>query len=76
MDGLRRTRLTSPPQAFAFPEPQGSFSIEHSSVSWFLRQQKKESGTWFTTFVFLRKEPIYLATRKHDSVVQCTLQTL
>jgi hypothetical protein len=45
MDGLRRTRLTSPPQAFAFPEPQGSFSIEHSSVSWFLRQAKERE--WY-----------------------------
>jgi hypothetical protein len=39
--------LTPPPQAFAFPEPQGSFSIWNSSGTWFLfLANGKRDVTW------------------------------
>ena len=52
-----------------FRKPCGSFSIGNSSVSWFLRLAKEREVHWFTTLVFLRKETMYLATRKHSSVI-------
>jgi|SRR6266478_4926126 len=54
-----------------FPEPQGSFSvlIDHLGLGSHPRKQKKESVQWSHTEMFLPKEPIYLGTPKHFSVV-------
>ena len=61
-----------------FPEPQGSFSvlIDHLGLGTLPggqvtspRKQKKESVQWSHTETFLPKEPIYLGTPKHFSVV-------
>src|SRR2546426_1834515 len=51
--------LTPPPQAFAFPEPQGSFSVWRASGTWFLFPgRKKESVQWLNTLVLLPRRAI------------------
>ena len=46
----------------------GSQSVVHRPRG-FCDRQKKERVHWVTTLVFLRKETLYLATWKHDSVL-------
>ena len=53
--------LTLPPQAFAFPEPQGSFSVRSSSLAWFLRganERERDKGSRRSCFSARKRSPL------------------